>query len=110
MDNKIAGYNYEYLIIVNFKYLTFEIYSKQKETKSVSLITNLNFLISAFKEIYNQNDEIFESTWVFQSSKRLKTLLKKANQVFQNNNFILQLESELDIDRKIGGWNSHFNF
>jgi len=110
MENKHFGQRYEYLIDVDFINFYFDIYSKHIETNTVSIITNLNFILSEFGDYHNQNDCVDESTWIIRNFMKLKNIWKKANATFEDTDFVFYLEKQLDIDREYGGWNSDFHF
>ncbi|PIQ08156.1 MAG: hypothetical protein COW71_13190 [Ignavibacteriales bacterium CG18_big_fil_WC_8_21_14_2_50_31_20] len=110
MINKHFGQSYEYLIEADFKNSFFYIHSKHIKTNAVSTITNLNFILSEFENCYNQNDEVGETTWFIKDFNNLKKLWEETNEAFENTNFVLYLERQLEIDRASGGWNSEFNF
>jgi len=110
MINKHIGQKYEYLIDADFRNSFFEIHSKHIKTNVVSTITNLNFILSEFESYYNQYDKVDETTWVIKDFNNLEKLWEKTNETFENDDFIIYLEKQLDIDRLYGGWNSEFSF
>lgn len=110
MEKKHHGKKYEYQIVADFKNCIFEIHSKHIETNSVSTITNLNFILSEFASYYYQYEEMEETTWKIKKNDTMEILWKMTNRCFENTDFILTLEKELDIDRICGGWNSKLNF
>ncbi|MCK4311809.1 MAG: hypothetical protein KAW88_03635 [Candidatus Cloacimonetes bacterium] len=110
MKKKHIGLRYEYQIEVDFKINSFEIHSKHIEAGAVSTITNLNYILSEFASFCKRNDRIDDTTWIIKNLDTLEKLWKRTNESFEDVDFILSLEKELDIDRYYGGWNSGYTF
>jgi len=107
MQKKIYGIRYDYLIVLNEN--CFEIWAIYKQTQQTSLITNLNYILSEF-EIESHSEQRFsDSSWLLKNQNEMESFWNKAV-ILLDNTSNLFLESKLDEDRNIGGWNSDFKF
>ncbi len=109
-SKKYTGERFDYCLEVDFKFRCLDIYSIHIQTDTVSTITNLNYILSEHADLYSKNDEVEETTWIINSSIRLKRLWKIMDDNFADTEFIQALEKELDIDRTYSGWNSEYKF
>ncbi|MBD3339684.1 MAG: hypothetical protein GF353_11285 [Candidatus Lokiarchaeota archaeon] len=111
MKKTIFGDRYNYLLeLAEDKKFYFEIYAKYVVTNQVSIITNLNCIISEFIDISENNPGYYETTWEFDEIKEADFMFKIAQDLFSSKYFIRYLEDQLDEDRELGGWNSCYRF
>ena len=104
------GNRYNYQVEINQNYRTFEVYSKHLFSNNYSTITNLNFIISELSNSLSEKDFIEESTWKVESINKLDILKEKIEIIFNDQKSIVFLESQLDQDRLLGGWNTDIRF
>jgi hypothetical protein len=107
MQKKLHGIRYDYLIVSNDN--CFEIWATYKLTHQTSLITNLNYILSEFQIGSNSEQRFSESSWLLRNQNEIEAYWNKAVILFDNKNYLF-LESALDEDRNVGGWNSDFKF
>ncbi|NOX89104.1 MAG: hypothetical protein GXO77_08760 [Calditrichaeota bacterium] len=107
LNKIIFGIKYKYSLEIYFdEAVYFDIYSKHLQTNSISVITNLNFIISEFSGLLSENDEYEESTWTINDKKTAMVLWEDCLQSFNDKDFLKYLEKYLDEDRTLGGWNA----
>lgn len=104
------GNRYNYQVEINQNYRTFEVHSKHLFSNNYSTITNLNFIISELSNSLSEKDFIEESTWKVESINKLDILKEKIEIIFNDQKSIVFLESQLDQDRLLGGWNTDIRF
>ncbi|MBU0561563.1 MAG: hypothetical protein KJ799_04630 [Bacteroidetes bacterium] len=87
-----------------------DIWAKNRKTKQISPITNLNSIISEIKSENDHHDLYYESSWIFTDKSEAIKTYNRAIDLFQNKLFVKYLEVNLDEDRQLGGWNSDYYF
>ncbi len=111
MKKKILSNRYNYLVeVTKNKNYFFEVFAAYKITQQVSVITNLNYLLSEFQDEIIDTERFFETTWILFDKTEVNKVWTKTIRLFSCDDFTRILENKLDEDRIQGGWNSHFEF
>lgn len=110
MKEIIFGNRYDFTIELekNNGNYSFEISSIYKKENKKSIITNVNFVISELISRVLHTADV-ETTILVSKNKGMR-LFRKSLDAFKDELWVHYLESELDEDRNIGGWNSNFSF
>lgn len=114
MKEKIVGRRYDFIVELEKNGISncFRILSMYKKEKRKSAITNLNFVISELiypvLKIDGELDNI--DVELLLSYKQGKKLFLDTVNAFRDETWLDKLESYLDEDRSLGGWNANFSF
>ena len=108
---KTSGHEYDYIIRVtdDGKNSSFEILCQNKKSKTISGITNLNFILS---DVVSQvmNEKNCGDSWITTSTQKAEKLYHIAADCFKSKTWIKYLECALDNDRECGEWEAMFAF
>ena len=111
MKKKIFGSRYNYFVeLTKSRNYFFEIFAVYKITQQVSVITNLNYLLSELQDETMDKERFFETTWILFDKTEVNKVWTRTIKLFSCDGFIKMLENKLDEDRIQGGWNSDFEF
>ena len=105
------GNRYKFSIeLIKDKKFYFELWAKSLNTDQVSVVTNLNFIISEFSNLFVGCKNYYETTWELDRNFDEVLISNIVISFFNSQYSIDYLEKQLDKDRKTGGWNSEYNF